>query len=86
MTALKAVSTPSEGHRHAAHALPTPKEYRTNIIHIYLCATHTLKILLKYDPLVVLGDISYTCMQTSPDRAFGARVLSAVEENRREKS
>ena len=36
-------------------------------------------------PQVVLVDISYACMQASPDLAYGARVLSTarLEENRR---
>jgi hypothetical protein len=34
---------------------------------------------------VILRDISYACMQASPDRAYGARVQSTrrLEENRR---
>jgi hypothetical protein len=42
----------------------------------------------RYDrtlPQVVLVDISYACMQASPDLAYGARVQSTLrlEENRR---
>ena len=42
-------------------------------------------ILFYYPPQVISSDISYACMQTSPDRAYGARVQSIVglEENRR---